>query len=327
MTKVTLSALVPIALAFGMSVLPAEAQQARSFVSNAVGNDGNAPNCLRNAPCRTFQVAHDNTLNFGEITILDPGSYGSVNINRPISIINDGVGEAGALVSGGNVGIRINAGGADSVTLRGLTIKGIGFGGGAGIVVNSASFVSIENCVVRNMNGGSSFGVTGTGIVFQPSPAGGASSLSVSDTVVSDNQFNGIWVHPGGSGFVHSVFNRVASNHNGTDGFSVDDSAFSGPIWAAVDNSVAAQNVNAAFEAVAPAQQGPVFVTVVRSVAEGNFTAFASGTSGVVSVSESLATGNLHSWSGLTVTSYGDNVVRENSDGDPPAPGSAGPKR
>jgi len=326
MIRVSLSALVPIALAFGVSVLPAEAQQARSFVSNALGNDGNAPNCLRNAPCRTFQVAHDNTLNFGEITILDPGSYGAVVINRPISIINDGVGEAGVLVSGGNVGITVDAGGTDSVTLRGLTIKGIGFGGGGGVVFNSGSFLSIENCVVRNMTG-PSFGVIGSGIVFQPQPAGGASSLSVTDTVVTDNQFNGIWVHPIGNGFVHSVFNRVTSNHNGLDGFSIDDTQFSGPIWAAVDNSVAAQNGDAAFEAAAALQQGPVLMTVVRSVAEGNTSAFSAGASAVVSVSESLVTGNLHTWQGQTVASYGDNIVKNNSDGDPAAFTSAGPKR
>jgi hypothetical protein len=58
------------ALAFALAVAPAHAQQARSFVSAALGNDANAPNCLRTAPCKTFQVAHDNTLANGEITVL-----------------------------------------------------------------------------------------------------------------------------------------------------------------------------------------------------------------------------------------------------------------
>src|SRR5262245_54941787 len=86
---------------FGIDILPADAQLARSFVSNEIGNDGNAPNCSRAAPCRTFQTAHNSTLASGEITVLDPGSYGAVTISKSISIINDGVGEAGALVSGG----------------------------------------------------------------------------------------------------------------------------------------------------------------------------------------------------------------------------------
>src|SRR5215471_13006183 len=113
------SLLIGSVIALAVFTAPAHAQQARSFVSG-LGNDGNAPNCTRTAPCRTFQVAHDNTIASGEITVLDPGSYGSVIINRNISIINDGVGEAGALVSGGGVGITINAGPSDAVTLRGL---------------------------------------------------------------------------------------------------------------------------------------------------------------------------------------------------------------
>src|SRR5215470_15927524 len=115
-------------LALAVSIAPVHAQQARSFVSG-LGNDANAPNCTRTAPCRTFQVAHNSTLAAGEITVLDAGSYGAVTITKNISIINDGVGEAGVLVSGGFVGITINAGESDAVRLRGLTVKGIGFGG------------------------------------------------------------------------------------------------------------------------------------------------------------------------------------------------------
>src|SRR5499427_7819551 len=75
-----------------LAAAPAEAQLARSFVSAAIGNDGNAPNCNRNTPCRSFQIAHDNTLDKGEITVLDPGSYGAVTVVKNISIINDGIG-------------------------------------------------------------------------------------------------------------------------------------------------------------------------------------------------------------------------------------------
>src|SRR5262249_38632595 len=140
--------------ALGASVPPAHAQQARSFVSG-FGSDLNAPNCTRTAPCRTFQKAHDNTLPSGEITVLDAGSFGSVIINRNISIINDGVGEAGALVSGGGVGITVNAGANDHVSLRGLTIKGLDFqyGGGNGIQFNTGKSLTIENCAIRNLTG------------------------------------------------------------------------------------------------------------------------------------------------------------------------------
>jgi len=87
---------------------PAQAQLARTFVSAANGNDNN--DCGRPTPCRTFQSAHDKTLAGGEITVVDPGGYGAVMITKAISIINDGVGEAGMLVSGGLNGITISAG-------------------------------------------------------------------------------------------------------------------------------------------------------------------------------------------------------------------------
>src|SRR5262245_23455847 len=149
MAKTTLLA-IAVLLSLSFHIVPAEAQFARTFVSS-LGNDGN--DCNRLTPCRTFQRAHDQTLALGEITVLDPGGYGAVTITKGISIINDGVGEAGALVSGGLNGITINAGPNGKVSLRGLTIKGIGFGGGNGIVFNSGNSLTIENCVVRNLSG------------------------------------------------------------------------------------------------------------------------------------------------------------------------------
>src|SRR5262245_9235557 len=153
MKTLAISATVGLALGSGLCAAPAHAQLARTYVSAAAGND-----CNRATPCKTFQRAHDTTLANGEITVLDPGGYGALIINRTISIINDGVGEAGVLVSGGATGITIAAGAADAVSLRGLTVKGIGFGGGDGIRFNSGKSLTVENCAIRNM--------TGSGIIF-----------------------------------------------------------------------------------------------------------------------------------------------------------------
>jgi hypothetical protein len=59
------------------------AQNARSWVSHN-GNDH--ADCSINHPCRTFQHAHDMTSDLGEVDVLDPGEYGTVRINRPITI-------------------------------------------------------------------------------------------------------------------------------------------------------------------------------------------------------------------------------------------------
>jgi len=138
-----IAAALPVAVMFSVCVAPAPAlaQVARTFVSSITGNDAN--DCNRLTPCRTFQAAHDKTLANGEITVLDPGGYGAVSINRAIGIINDGVGEAGVLVAGGATGITISAGASDALSLLGLTIKGIGFGGGNGIVFNSGKSLTM----------------------------------------------------------------------------------------------------------------------------------------------------------------------------------------
>src|SRR5262245_66619484 len=91
---------VPVAALLGLSLpaAPAHAQLARTHVSAATGNDAN--DCNRLTPCRTFQKAHDSTLAAGELTVLDPGGSGALNVTKAISIIKHGVGEAGGVDAG-----------------------------------------------------------------------------------------------------------------------------------------------------------------------------------------------------------------------------------
>src|SRR5215468_4736282 len=159
MNRNTLSLTVAALALAWLGAAPAQAQIARTFVSAAIGDNNN--DCSRLSPCRTFQGAHDKTLANGEITVLDPGSYGAVTITQNISIINDGVGEAGILVSGGLVGITVNAPGA-AVTLRGITIRGSGFGGSNGIVFMAGKALNVENWTIRNLDGVN----IGYGIIF-----------------------------------------------------------------------------------------------------------------------------------------------------------------
>src|SRR5215472_6508684 len=134
MCKVVPSSFAVAAIALGLQAAPAHAQLSRTFVSAAVGNDAN--NCDRPTPCRTFQAAHDKTNSDGEIIVLDPGGYGGLIIAKSISIANDGVGEASILVSGGAVGITVTACQACYISLRGVTVQGVGFGGGTGLRFN-----------------------------------------------------------------------------------------------------------------------------------------------------------------------------------------------
>jgi hypothetical protein len=303
---------------------PAQAQLARTFVSVAFGNDAN--NCDFPTPCRTFQHAHDNTLPLGEITVLDPGGYGAVTINRAISIINDGVGEAGVLVSGGVNGITISAVATDAVSLRGLTVKGIGFGGGNGIVVNSAKSVNIENCAIRTLTG---TGSTGTGVLFQPS---GAIHLAVSNTVVSDNELHGILIQPTGGGAVTASLSRVEVYNSGIRGVLVNGgtNASTATINAVIADSVIAGNNTAGVSVGAGTPKADVMV--IRSVISHNST---DGAVSVVNlnatlrIGQSSLTGNAKSFTIVqngALRSYGDNNIDGNADGDPAIPVVIGKK-
>jgi hypothetical protein len=315
MTKITPSLiLAAIPLMLGFQAAPAHAQIARTYVSS-FGSDAN--NCDRPTPCRTFQRAHNQTLANGEITVLDPGGYGAVTITKNISIINDGVGEAGALVSGGGTGITVSAPADAAVSLRGLTIKGIGWGGGNGIVFISGKSLSIENCVVRNLTD------LGFGILFQPSS--GASSLLVSNTLVADNSNNGIWVSAFGSATVKAALDGVeVYNNSGHGVLAAGQSGSTGTIDVTVSDSVSAGNV-AGFTALS--SNGATSLMLADSVAANNLIgvwAFNSGAT--VRMGESTITGNTASWLNVggsgagTVSSYGDNNIDGNGDAPEPVP-------
>jgi len=96
------------------------------------------------------------------------------------SITNDGSGEASisGTLGGGDL-VIISAGVGDVVSLRGLVIDGH-FVGADGIIIQQASAVHIQNCVIRNFQ----FNFAGNGISLQ---SNGNGQLFVSDTVIYNN--------------------------------------------------------------------------------------------------------------------------------------------
>jgi hypothetical protein len=296
---------IATALAFAamLPVAPAQAQNARSFVSGH-GLDTNT--CTLAAPCRTFAVAYTKTNAGGEIDVLDTAGYGALTIDHAISIVNEGSIASVLVPSGGTgIGILINAGASDAVSLRGLTIEGAG-SGVIGIQFNSGKSLTIENCVIRH--------VVNDGIEFDPNSA---SSLSISNSVVSDNGLSGIVVAPTGSGAVTAVFNRVEVNNNAYQGIFLEGDNGTGTLKGTVYDSVAAHNVNAiGFLASSASGHSPTTLTVVHSVAADNaYGVLASGVGATLRVAHSTVTGNTNGWfaqfSGV-VLSAGDNTIEGN---------------
>jgi hypothetical protein len=176
----------------------AQAQALRTWVSG-VGDDVNP--CSRTAPCKTFAGAISKTAVSGEISVLDPGGYGTVTITKSISIVSDGS-EGSILASLAN-GITINiTNPADPgvVNVHGLFIEGAG-NGLNGVRILSAKKVSIQNCTIRGLKSG-----TGAGIDVNPTAAD--VDVLVSNTSINNN-LRGIRARSEGAGRAVIMLDRV----------------------------------------------------------------------------------------------------------------------
>ena len=130
------------------------------------------------------------------IDVLDPGGFGAVTITKSISIAADGV-IAGVLVSGTN-GIVVQVPAGASVTLRGLTIEGLGSGIN-GIRFLGGGSLQVEHCFIN--------GFTTAGIDFEPNTA---ATLFVRDSMITNNSGGGVIVaRSGGATPRGSVENRL----------------------------------------------------------------------------------------------------------------------
>ena len=139
-----IAALLAVGIIAARITVPAFAAQ-RTFVSTS-GLDTSI-SCALQAPCRGFTKALTLTDPGGEIIVLDSGGYGSVTINKNVSIISPSGVYAGVTVFVATDGITV-APPAAKVALRGLSINGQG--GNNGIRVQSGE-VNIESTVISNV--------------------------------------------------------------------------------------------------------------------------------------------------------------------------------
>jgi hypothetical protein len=106
------------ALVMGFSTA-AFGQSTRTWVSGT-GSDANP--CSRTAPCQTFSGALSKTATGGEISALDPSGFGTININKAITI--NGTGTLASILASGVTGIIVNAPATDTVIIRDISING-----------------------------------------------------------------------------------------------------------------------------------------------------------------------------------------------------------
>jgi hypothetical protein len=266
---------VSMTAALGTSAFGAAA---RTFVAST-GSDSNA--CSRALPCRTFTQALTQTSPGGEIVVLDSAGYGAVPISQSVSIVApDGV-YAGIQVTSGN-GVTVSGPGIQ-VTLRGLTIKGLG--GFYGVYFQSGASLRVEHCEISNM-------------LHRSINMEASGQLLVTDSIIRDGGSIGISPPTGGATTLNRV--QVIASGLALEGGTiiVRDSVVSrGPIF---------------IESVQPGV--PVAVTIERSIVSGNL---ASGI-GVAGTARLILTGStvtdnggdgVAAFPGATVIASGNTVA------------------
>lgn len=239
----------------------AQAQATRTWVSG-VGDDVNP--CSRTAPCKTFAGAISKTAKDGEISVLDPGGFGTLTITKSITINGThGSGFGSVLAAGAPSGFLVNITDPADVrkTVRIITLNFNGASTGTdGIKILSATAVNVEDCVID--------GFTNAGINDIRTNVNG--KLYVENTVSRNNAQSNFRVVPGVGGSIIATFDHCQG---------VGSTANSGY-----------------------AQSGNVKATVRDCVFTGNATngIFADGTGGELNVENCLSS---HNATGLFVTS------------------------
>jgi hypothetical protein len=309
MTHTTFVIAAGLALAATLPTAPAQAAAARTFVS-AAGSDSN--NCTNVAtPCRHFAAAYAATAANGEIYVLDPANYGSLTITGPVSI--EGHGWASIAAVSGSPAITINAPGVtDKINIIGVVLDGTAVTNTTGIQFISGGSLTVRDSVIRNF--------TGNGIDFGPNVS---SSLSVSNTIVSDNGSYGIIIDPTSSGTTNGVLDRVHMENNGQDGLFVGGTQ---TLTVTVSDSVSANNT---FDGIAADSTGgpPASIMVRNStIANNAFRGLVANIPGAtIRVTRSTITGNGLGWADSNsgaVLSYADNNIDGNTNinTEPPSP-------
>ena len=147
-------------------------QATRTWVSG-VGDDVNP--CSRTAPCKTFAGAISKTAEGGEISVLDPGGFGTLTITKAITIEGTHGGGFASVLNSGTNGFNINITTGTHVNdavviLRSVYIQGASQAltpGLRGISVTKCDRLFVYDCHIENQStAGIATSMATTGTVF-----------------------------------------------------------------------------------------------------------------------------------------------------------------
>jgi hypothetical protein len=149
-------------LAVGFSTVATA--QTRTWVSGT-GSDANP--CSRTAPCQTFAGAFNKTGTNGEISALDPGGFGTINITKSITINGDGT--LAGILNAGTTGIIVNITTnltTDKVVIRNVSIQGAGTGTDGVRIIDGAEVILDNVTIAGYTDAGVDVTQSQTGNVF-----------------------------------------------------------------------------------------------------------------------------------------------------------------
>jgi hypothetical protein len=286
------------ALAMMTVATVANAQATRTWVSG-VGDDANP--CSRTAPCKTFAGAISKTATGGEIDVLDPGGFGTINIIKAITIDGSG-GSIGSILNSGTTGVIVNATATSDVTLRNLSING-GNTGTAGIRILAAKSVTIDHVVIFNQN----LATNGRGIDAQPTTN---CAITIARSEIRNNSGIGI-VLQGSANTINAAIWDTTITNNGSHGIFATSGA-----KVAIHDTVIAKNTIAGIITDGAGTTVSVKDTLISNNGGAGIQAGNSVAGSIVNFSQTTISGNAP---GVNVTAFGaanshqDNAVARNN--------------
>jgi hypothetical protein len=288
---------VAAASIFVLASASANAQATRTWVSG-VGDDANP--CSRSAPCKTFAGAMSRTAKVGEISVLDPGGYGTVTITRSITLNGTNGAGYGSILASLATGVIINitdpADVRRTVRLIALDINGTGSGiHGVRILDTNLAGTSvvIENSRID--------GFTGRGISDERTNGG---KLVVSDTTVRHTADSGIRIAAGQMNRIDAALTNVRVHNAAVAALTVNGGA-----KAMVSNSVFSGSTFGL-----DVEQASTSATVDGSTISGNTTGIFTTGGAMLRLSNSNVSFNGTGVNG-TVNSFSNNRFAENGPG------------
>ena len=235
----------------------------KTYVSNTGSNANNCSTVVQ--ACASFATALASTAPGGEITVVNTGDYGAVNIVQSVNVTNDGAGEA-SILAAASTGIIVSAGVGDVVSIRGLVIDGQD-SGLEGISIGQISAVHIQNCVIRNFQASGS----GVGIGFFPT---GNSQLFMSDAIIFNNgtagTTGGIRIEPEVTGSATVVLHRVHLENNVVGLFVNGTLSTGNGAHVIIRDSVVSGNAGDGILAMSAPGQATAFLVVERTSSVNN---------------------------------------------------------